>query len=84
MKDKNLLDDIKNKSLNELTELANNIIEKLENEKNLELLINDYQKLIKLNNLIEKKFQNTSREISQETRNKIKSNLNKKNGKKTK
>ena len=51
MKDKNLLDDIKNKSLNELTELANNIIEKLENEKNLELLINDYQKLIKLNNL---------------------------------
>ena len=84
MKDKNLLDDIKNKSLNELTELANNIIEKLENEKNLELLINDYQKLIKLNNLIEKKFQNTSREISQETRNKINLILNKKNGKKTK
>ena len=83
MKDKNLLDDIKNKSLNELTELANNIIEKLENEKNLELLINDYQKLIKLNNLIERKFQNTSREISQETRNKIKLILNKKNGKKT-
>ena len=84
MKDKNLLDDIKNKSLNELTELANNIIEKLENEKNLELLINDYQKLIKLNNLIERKFQNTSREISQETRNKINLILNKKNGKKTK
>ena len=84
MKDKNLLDDIKNKSLNELTELANNIIEKLENEKNLEPLINDYQKLIKLNNLIERKFQNTSREISQETRNKINLILNKKNGKKTK
>ena len=84
MKDKNLLDDIKNKSLNELTELANSIIERLENEKNLELLINDYQKLIKLNNLIEKKFQNTSREISQETRNKINLILNKKNGKKTK
>jgi len=84
MKDKNLLDDIKNKSLNELTELANNIIEKLENEKNLEFLINDYQKLIKLNNLIERKFQNTSREISQETRNKINLILNKKNGKKTK
>ena len=83
MKDKNLLDDIKNKSLNELTELANNIIERLENEKNLELLINDYQKLIKLNNLIERKFQNTSREISQETRNKINLILNKKNGKKT-
>ena len=84
MKDKNLLDDIKNKSLNELTELANNIIKKLENEKNLELLMNDYQKLIKLNNLIEKKFQNTSREISEETRSKINLILNKKNGKKTK
>ena len=64
MKDKNLLDDIKNKSLNELTELANNIIEKLENEKDLEASINDYQELIRLNNLIEKKFQNTSKEIS--------------------
>ena len=84
MKDKNLLDDIKNKSLNELTELANNIIKKIENEKNLELLINDYQKLIKLNNLIERKFQNTSREIFQTTRNKINLILNKKNGKKTK
>ena len=71
MKDKNLLDDIKTKSINELTELANNIIEKLENEKDLEASINDYQELIKLNNLIEKKFQNTSREISEETRNKI-------------
>ena len=82
MKDKNLLDDIKNKSLNELTELANNIIEKLENEKDLEASINDYQKLIKLNNMIEKKFQSTSKEISQETRNKINTIL-KKNERKT-
>ena len=82
MKDKNLLDDIKTKSLNELTELANNIIEKLENEKDLESSINDYQELIKLNNLIEKKFQNTSREISQETLSKINMIL-KKNEKKT-
>ena len=71
MKDKNLLDDIKTKSLNELTELANNIIEKLENEKDLEASINDYQELIKLNNLIEKKFQHTSKEISEETISKI-------------
>ena len=82
MKDKNLLDEIKSKSLNELTELANNIIEKLENEKDLEASINDYQELIKLNNLIEKKFQSTSREISQETRSKINMIL-KKNEKKT-
>ena len=83
MKDKNLLDDIKSKTLNELTELANNILKKLENEKDLESSVNDYQKLIKLNNLIEKKFQNTSKEISQETRNKINLIL-KKNEKKTK
>ena len=84
MKDKNLLDHIKNKSINELTELANNIIKKLENEKDLEASINDYQELIKLNNLIEKKFQNISKAISEETRNKISLILNKKNGKKTK
>jgi len=82
MKDKNLLDDIKTKSLTELTELANNIIEKLENEKDLEASINDYQELIKLNNLIEKKFQNKSKEISEETRNKI-NIISKKHEKKT-
>ena len=82
MKDKNLLDDIKNKSLNELTDLANYIIEKLENEKDLEASIDSYQKLIKLNNLIEKKFKNTSREISNDTKNKINMVL-KKNEKKT-
>ena len=54
MKDKNLPDDIQNKSLNELTELANNIIENLENKKDLESSISDYQMLIKLNN--SKKF----------------------------
>jgi len=58
MKEKNLPEDINSKSLNDLTELAQNIIQKLENEKNLENSINEYQKLIKLNNLIEKKFQN--------------------------
>ena len=82
MKEKNLLDDIKNKSINELTELANNIIKKLENEKDLEGSIDDYQQLIKLNNLIEKKFQNSSIEISEETRSKINIIL-KKNEKKT-
>ena len=56
MKDKNLPNDIKNKSLNELRELANSIIENLEKEKDLENSINKYQELIRLNNLIEKKF----------------------------
>jgi len=84
MKDKNLLDDIKTKSIKDLTELANNIIEKLENEKDLEASINDYQELIKLNNLIEKKFQNSSRKLSQITKEKISKILVKKNEKKVK
>ena len=71
MKDKNLPDDIKSKSLSELTQEVNNIIEQLEKEKNLENSLEDYQKLIKLNNIIEKKFQNSSKKISLKTRDKI-------------
>ena len=71
MKDKIILDDIKDKSLNELTDIANKIIENLENQKNLEQSLDDYQSLIKLNNLIEKKFQKTSKEISEMTKDKI-------------
>ena len=84
MKDKNLPNDLKNKSLNELTELANNIIENLENKKDLESSISDYQMLIKLNNLIEKKFQNNSKKIPQITKEKISKILDKKNEKKVK
>ena len=84
MKDKNLPDDIQNKSLNELTELANNIIENLENKKDLESSISDYQMLIRLNNLIEKKFQTNSKKISQLTKEKISKILDKKNEKKVK
>ena len=84
MKDKNLPEDIKLKSLNELKELANNITSRLENEKNLESSINEYQKLIKLNNLIEKKFIKNSKKISQNTKHKISNILKKTNAKKTK
>ena len=84
MKDKNLPDDIKKKSLNELTELANNIIENLEINKDLESSISEYQNLITLNNLIEKKFRNTSKEISQMTKEKINKLFKKKNEKKNK
>ena len=78
MKDKNLPDDIKNKSLDELTELANNIIKNLENEKNLEDSLEEYQKLIKLNLIIERQFQKVSKELSQSTKDKIE-NIKKKN-----
>ena len=77
MNEKNLPDDINSKSLNELTELANKIIASLENEKNLENSINEYQKLLKLNMLIEKKFQKNSKEISENTKSKIKDILTK-------
>ena len=76
MKDKNLLDDIKIKSLTELTEIAANLVKKLEKQKDLEKSIEEYQKLLTINNLIQKKFQNTSREISDETREKIQKILN--------
>ncbi len=83
MKDKNLPDDIKNKSLDELTELANNIIKNLENKKNLEDSLEEYQKLIKLNLIIEKQFQKVSKELSQSTKEKIE-NIKNKNEKKIK
>ena len=83
MKDKNLPDDNNSKSLDELKEDINQIIENLEKEKNLENSINDYQKLIKLNNLIEKKFQKESKHINETTKQKIKNITNKQNAKKT-
>tara|TARA_Y100001970_G_scaffold224613_1_gene276934 strand:- start:471 stop:725 length:255 start_codon:yes stop_codon:yes gene_type:complete len=84
MNEKNLPDDINLKSLQELTTLANQIIENLENKKDLESSVDEYQKLLKLNALIEKKFQTNSREISEKTKSKIKDILIKKNEKKNK
>ena len=84
MNEKNLPDDIHLKSLQELTSLANKIIKNLEGEKNLESSSNEYQKLLKLNALIEKKFQTNFKEISENTKSKIKDILTKKNEKKIK
>jgi len=84
MNEKNMPDDIDLKSLNELTELANKIIKNLENEKDLEKSIDEYQKLLKLNKIIEKKFQENTKEISKRTNSKIKEIKLKKNEKKTK
>ena len=84
MKDKNIPDDINLKSLRELTQEANKIIEQIEKEKNFENSLDEYQKLIRLNNIIEKKFQNTSKKISLETKDKINKILSKKNEKRIK
>lgn len=83
MKDKNLPDDIKAKSLDELREILNSLLTKIETSPNLENSADDYQKLIKVNNLIEKKFQSLSKEISNNSKSKIDEIL-KKNAKKTK
>jgi len=72
MKEKNLPLDYQYSSLEELTEKANSIIESLENEKNLNNSVDSYQELLKLNNLIEKKFQKNLKSISETTNNKIK------------
>ncbi len=71
MKDKNFQNNINSKSIDDLTMELNQIIENLEKEKNLDNSIEDYQKLIKLNNIIEKKFQAESKNISTETKSKI-------------
>ena len=81
MKDKNLPPDNNSQSLEELTKEANNIIESLEAEKDLQNSIDSYQKLLKLNNIIEKKFHKTVKMINEETKKKINNTTLKKNDK---
>mgnify|MGYP006080625233 FL=1 len=81
MKDKNLPPDNNSQSLEELTKEANNIIESLEVEKDLQNSIDSYQKLLKLNNIIEKKFHKTVKIINEETKKKINNITLKKNEK---
>jgi len=84
MNEKNLPDDIASKSLDELTDLANEIIKNLENENNLKNIPEDYSNLLKINRLIEKKFQKNFKEILRKTNFKIKDIKSNKNAKKVK
>ena len=84
MKDKNLQNDYETLSLEELTKEANKMIEDLENQKNLENSIENYQNLIKLNNIIEKKFQKDVKNINEKTKENILKITSEKNAKKTK
>ena len=68
MKDKNLPNDYNSLSLEELTTEANKMIEELENQKDLVNSLDKYQDLIKLNNIIEKKFQKNIKEINEKTK----------------
>ena len=84
MNEKNLPDDITSKSLNELTDLADEITKNLENENKLENKSEDYTNLLKINRLIKKKFQKDFKEISDKTNFKIKDIKSNKNAKKVK
>ena len=82
MKDKNLQNDYNTFSLEELTQEANRMIEELENQKDFQNSLEKYHNLVKLNNLITKKFQINSREINEMTKQKISKITRKKNEKK--
>ena len=72
MKEKNLTNNNYNTlSIEELTKLADKMIEDLENQKNLDDSIEKYQKLLKLNSLIENKFKENVKDISKKTRENI-------------
>ena len=77
MKDKNLLPDNIEFTLEELTDQANQIIESLENENDLSNSVDTYQQLLKLNNIIEKKFHKNLKSLSQETNIQVKEILKK-------
>ena len=68
MKDKNLPNDYNSLSLEELTKEANKMVENLENQKDLENSMKKYQDLLKLNNIIEKKFQKDIKGFSEKTK----------------
>ena len=84
MKDKNIPNNYDSLSLEELTNEANKMIVDLENQKDLESSQEKYQNLLKLNNIIEKKFKKKIKDISQKTKEKIFDITLKKNAKKIK
>ena len=80
MKDKILPLDYDHYSLEELTEKANKIVESLEKKNELNNSVETYQELLKINNIIEKKFHKNFKSIGEETNKKIKE-ITKKNEK---
>ena len=80
MKDKILPPEYDQSSLDQLTEKADKIIQTLEKETDLNSSIENYQELLRLNNIIEKKFQKNFKSISEETKKRIE-NITKKNEK---
>ncbi len=79
MKDKNKQIDYQTMSIEELTREANEIIDYLENHENIENETDIYQKLLKLDNFIGKKFQSNAKSINLKTKEKILNISSKKN-----
>ena len=77
MNSKNIPADIKNKSIEEAQKEVSEIIEILEKEENLENSIKKYHRLILLNNYIEQKFKNKSKNISKKNFENIQNSLSK-------
>ena len=84
MKDKNLPNNYNSLSLEELTNLANKMIEELENQNNLESSVDKYQDLLRLNNIIEKKFQKNVKNLNEKTKKEILEITTNKNAKRIK
>jgi len=65
MKNENILEGAKSKSIKEIKEEINQILEKLESEEtNLSESMNDYARLITLNKRIDSLFKKKNKEIS--------------------
>ena len=82
MKDNNLPNNYNSLTLEELTNEANKLINELEGQKNLETSIEKYQNLLKLNNIIEKKFKKSLKNINDKTKENIINITSKNNAKK--
>lgn len=77
MNSKNIPADIKNKSIEEAQKEVSEIIEILEKEENLENSRKKYHRLILLNNCIEQKFKDKSKNISKKNFENIQNSLSK-------
>ena len=81
MKDKNLPTNYDKWSLEELTREADKMIADLEKQKDLENSVENYQNLLRLNSIIEKKFKKNNEIISKKAKEKISNIILKKNAK---
>ena len=69
MKSKNIPENMKDKSLEDLQEEITKTVDELEKEENLKNSVDKYQKLLQLNNFIENKFREKAKLITSKTSN---------------